>query len=115
MARPPKGRDDQRSETLRCRIRPAEYLRIRQAAERADLSVSDYARAMLLTGQVTIRQMQSLDAEAFEQLRRIGINLNQAVHKLHATGKIPPELASAASIVEAYILGMIDGGMIDGP
>lgn len=109
MARPPKGRDDQRSETLRCRMRPAEYLRIRQAAERAHLSLSDYARAMVLTGQVTIRQTQSLDPEALEQLRRIGINLNQAVHRLHATGEIPPELASAAAIVEAYILGIIDG------
>jgi hypothetical protein len=90
-------------------MRPAEYLRVRQTAERARLSVSDYARTMLLTGQVTIRQVQSLDADAIDQLRRIGINLNQAVHKLHATGKIPPELASAAAVVEEYILGMIDG------
>ena len=109
MARPPKGRDDQLSEMLRCRLRPAEYLRIRQAAQKADMSVSDFARRMLLSGQVTIRQMQSLDPEAFDQLRRIGINLNQAVHKLHATGRIPPELARAAAIVERYILGMIDG------
>ena len=79
-------------------------------AARARLSLSDYARRMLLTGQVTIRQVQSLDADAIEQLRKIGINLNQAVHKLHATGEIPPELASAAAIVEAYILGMIEGG-----
>ncbi len=52
MARPPKGRDDQRSETPRCRMRPAEYLRIRRAPQWADLSLSDYARLMLLTGQV---------------------------------------------------------------
>lgn len=109
MARPPKGRDDQLSEMLRCRLRPAEYLTVRQTAERARLSLSDYARRMLLTGQVTIRQVQSLDPEAMDHLRRIGINLNQAVHKLHATGKIPPELASAAAIVEAYLLGIIDG------
>jgi Mobilization protein NikA len=108
MARPPKGRDDQLSETLRCRMRPAEYLRVRQQAARARVSLSDYARTLLLTGQVTIRQVQSLDADAIDQLRKIGINLNQAVHKLHATGEIPPELASAAAVVEAYILGMID-------
>ena len=110
MARPPKGQDDQRSETLRCRMRPAEYLRILREAERAELSLSDYMRGMLLTGQVTIRQMQSLDPEAFDQLRRIGINLNQAVHKLHATGRIPPELARATAAVEDFILGMIDDG-----
>jgi len=109
MARPPKGRDDQLSEMLRCRVRPAEYLRIRQAADGAGLSVSEYARSMVLTGQVTIRQLGTLDAELVDQLRRIGINLNQAVHRLHATGEIPPELASAAAAVEAYILGIIDG------
>jgi hypothetical protein len=109
MARPPKGRDDQRSETLRCRMRPAEYLRIRRPAQRGELSLSDYARHMLLTGQVTIREMQSLDPESFDQLRRIGINLNQAVHKLHSTGRIPPELARASALVESFLLGIIDG------
>jgi hypothetical protein len=109
MARPPKGRDDQLSEMLRCRMRPAEYLKIRREAQRANMSLSDFTRTMLLSGTVTVRQMQTLDPEVFDQLRRIGINLNQAVHKLHATGRIPPELARAAAAVESYILGMIDG------
>jgi hypothetical protein len=109
MARPTKGRDDQLSEMLRCRLRPAEYLRIRQAAQAAGLTLSDYVRRMLLRGEVTIRQYRSLDPDVYDQLRRIGINLNQAVHKLHATGQIPPELARAAAVVEAFILGMMDG------
>ena len=109
MSRPPKGSDDQRSEFIRCRVRPGEYLRILKAAERAGLSPSEYTRRMLLSGEVAIRQMQSLDPEAFDQLRRIGINLNQAVHKLHSTGRIPPDLARAAAAVEGIILGMIDG------
>jgi hypothetical protein len=109
MPRPPKGGDEQRSETLRCRVRPADYLKVRRAAEGAGLSVSEYARRLVLTGEVTIRHLHSMDAEAVEQIRKIGVNLNQAVHKLHATGKIPPELASAAEAVERYILGIIDG------
>jgi hypothetical protein len=109
MARPRKGRDDQLSEMLRCRLRPAEYLRIRQAAQQANMSVSDYVRRMLLTGTVVIKKTRTLDPEVFDQLRRIGINLNQAVHKLHATGLIPPELARAAALVEAIVLGIADG------
>ena len=109
MARPSKGRDDQLSEMLRCRLRPAEYLRIRQAAQAAGLTLSDYIRRMLLRGEVTVRQSRSLDPDVYDQLRRIGVNLNQAVHKLHATGQIPPELARAAAVVEAFILGMMDG------
>ena len=109
MARPRKGRDDQLSEMLRCRLRPAEYLRIRHAAQKANMSVSDYTPRMLLSGTVIVKKTRSLDPAAYDQLRRIGINLNQAVHKLHSTGLIPPELARAAAIVEAFMLGMIDG------
>lgn len=108
MARPRKGRDTKLSETLRCRMRQAEFLRVRRAALSANLSLSEYARRMLLTGEVVLHQGRALDPEAFDQLRRIGINLNQAVHRLHSTGEIPPELASAAAIVEAFILGMIE-------
>jgi hypothetical protein len=109
MARPRKDRDDQFSEMLRCRLRPAEYLRIRQAAQKANMSLSDYVRRMLLSGTVIVRKTRTLDPEVYDQLRRIGINLNQAVHKLHATGLIPPELARAAAVVEAIVLGIADG------
>lgn len=108
MARPPKGEDDQLSEILRCRMRRGEYLRVVRNAAQANLSLSEYVRRMLLSGQVTIKQMRRLDPDGFDQLRRVGINLNQAVYKLHATGRIPPELASAAATVERIILGMID-------
>jgi hypothetical protein len=90
-------------------MRPAEYLRIRRAAQKANMSLSDFTRLMLLSGTAPVRQMQTFDPEVYDQLRRIGINLNQAVHKLHATGRIPPELARASAIVESFILGMIDG------
>lgn len=109
MARPRKGRDDQLSEMLRCRLRAAEYLRIRQAAHKANMSVSDYTRRMMLSGTVVIRKSRNLDPAVYDQLRRIGINLNQAVHKLHATGLIPPELTRAAAVVESLVLGIADG------
>jgi mobilization protein NikA len=109
MARPRIGRDDQLSEMLGCRLRPAEFLRIRQGAQKANMSVSDYTRRMLLSGTVVVKKTRSLDPEVYDQLRRIGINLNQAVHKLHATGLIPPELARAAAVVEAIVLGIADG------
>ncbi|NIQ95473.1 MAG: MobC family plasmid mobilization relaxosome protein, partial [Desulfuromonadales bacterium] len=60
----------------------------------AGLSPSAYARKMLLTGKVVRVQSSKLDPETLDQLRRIGVNLNQAVHKFHTTGKAPPELES---------------------
>lgn len=109
MARPRKGRDDQLSEMLRCRLRPDEYLRIRQSAQKANMSVSDYTRRMLLSGTVVVKRTRNLDPAVYDQLRRIGINLNQAVHKLNATGLIPPELARTAAVVESVVLGIVDG------
>ncbi len=107
MARPRKGRSDTLSETLRCRLRPVEYFRVRRAAVRANMSLSEYVRHMLLTGQLTITERPAIDPALFDQLRRIGINLNQAVHRLHATGEIPGDLARAAEKVEAFLLGMM--------
>lgn len=107
MARPRKGRSESLTETLRCRMRPVEYFRVRRAAVRANMSLSEYARHMLLTGSVTVTERPGIDPALFDQLRRIGINLNQAVHRLHATGEIPDDLARTALKVETFLLGMM--------
>ncbi len=110
MARPRKPAHELHSETVRFTVRPAEYVRIQQRAAAAGESLSDYARSMVLTGRVVVEQTRALDHAALDQLRRIGVNLNQAVHKLHATGRVPPELASAAATVERILLRIIDDG-----
>jgi hypothetical protein len=107
MARPRKGRSDSLTEILRCRMRPVEYFRVRRAAVRANMSLSEYARHMLLSGRLIITERPSVDPALFDQLRRIGINLNQAVHRLNATGEIPDDLASAAAKVETFLLGIM--------
>lgn len=111
MARPRKPTHDLRSETVRFTVRPSEYLRIQHGAAAAGESVSDYARDMVLKGRVVVSQApRKLDHAAFDQLRRIGVNLNQAVHKLHATGRMPPELARAAAAIERILLETIGDG-----
>lgn len=110
LARPRKPAHELHSETVRFTVRPAEYVRIQQRAAAAGESLSDYARSMVLKGRVVINETQTLDHAAFDQLRRIGVNLNQAVHKLHASGRVPPELARAAATVERIIMKLIDDG-----
>ncbi len=103
MARPRKPAHDLRSETVKFTVKPSEYLRIQQAAAAAGESLSDYARSMILKGRVVVQQTRSLDHAVFDQIRRIGVNLNQAVRKLHATGRLPPELPRAAATIERLL------------
>lgn len=110
MARPRKPAHDLSSEVIRFTVRPAEYLRIQHAAAAAGTTLSQYARSMVLKGRIVVKQTRGLDHEAFEQIRRIGVNLNQAVKVLNATGRMPPELPRAAATVEKFIIEMIDDG-----
>lgn len=78
MARPRKDRFEQRSQILHCRLLPAEYIRIHRIALAAGKSVSDYVRARLLDARAEIAESRkTLDPDLFDQLRRIGVNLNQ--------------------------------------
>lgn len=95
---------------VRFTVRPSEYLRIIEGADRAGTSVSSYARDMVLGGRVIVRRGRSLDYESFEQLRRIGVNLNQAVKLYHATGKPPAELAAAAERIDELLAELFGDG-----
>lgn len=110
MARPTLEPDERLSETLRVALRPVDKLAVFRAAALAGLSPSAYARKMLLTGKVVRVQTSKPDPETMDQLRRIGINLNQAVHKFHGTDEVPPELARAAAAVENFLFRHLDDG-----
>ncbi len=110
MARPPLEPEQRLSEVFRVAMRPADKLALLQAAAQAGMSPSNYGRKMLLTGQVVLLQTTRPDPATFDQLRRIGVNLNQAVYKFHATGEPPPELASTAQAVEDFLFSHLDHG-----
>ena len=110
MARPTLEPEERLSETLRVAMRPADKLAVFRAAALAGMSPSAYARKMLLTGKVVRVQTSKPDPETLDQLRRIGVNLNQAVHKFHATGELPPDLGSAAAAVEEFLFRHLDDG-----
>jgi uncharacterized protein (DUF1778 family) len=110
MARPRKPAHELRSETVKFTVKPSEYLRIQQAAAAAGESLSDYARSMILKGRVVVQHTRPFDHAVFDQIRRIGVNPNQAVHRLHATGRMPPELPRAAATIERLLLRIMADG-----
>ena len=57
---------------------------------------------------VVVKKSRSLDWSVVDQVPRIGVNLNQAVHVANATGEIPPDLARIAAYVEDLLMKEVE-------
>jgi hypothetical protein len=112
MPRPKKDTEERRSEALAFRLTPAERLRVEQAAIEAGLSASEYARELTLKGRVVMEQRIALDPAVFDQLRRIGVNLNQLARVVNQSKRAPPELARACAAVENFLVRELDAGSL---
>ena len=110
MARPRKAAKDRRSEIVRFAVRPDELVRIHKAAARSGRTASAYARAMALSGRVVIHQTRALPPEIFDQLRRIGVNLNQLARLANRKGDLPPGLGRLCATIELFIVQHISHG-----
>jgi hypothetical protein len=108
MPRPRKTTDDRRSEALGLRLTPAERIRVEQEAAGAGLSASEYARDKLLNGRVVIRQNRTLDHAAFDELRRIGVNLNQLTRLAHQRQQFPAGLQEVFARLDAVLTREMD-------
>ena len=103
MARPRKKPSERRSEMVRFTVTPAENIAIQDAAAEARQSVSSYARAMVLNGQVVIRQTRKLDHDTFVQLRRLGVNLHQLLRIAKTEGEVPKALNPLCVTIEKFV------------
>lgn len=110
MARPRKPPADRRTVSLSCRLTPAERLKVEHDALRAGLSASDYIRTLVLTGRIVVHENRTLDYQTYDQLRRIGVNLNQLARLANRTGKIPYELLKITAVLEQVITSQVTGG-----
>jgi hypothetical protein len=88
---------------------PTEGVVLQRAPHPAGLTLSDFVRAILVDGRLKVTQeVRTFDADLYDELRRIGVNLNQAVYKFHSTGDAPPQLLRAAAAVEKAVMDLID-------
>lgn len=96
MARPlePNTRD----KILTLRLTLNELIAVHDAASRAGLSVSEFARERLLKAHKArkrrVEPIPGIDPELWIQVRKIGVNLNQIAHRLNAAEVpfVPPDL-----------------------
>ncbi len=108
MARPKKQPAERRTVSLSCRVTLLERLRIDAAAAQAGLSPSEYIRRQALTGRVTVQGKRTLDPALFDQIRRIGVNLNQLTRVAHMEGKIPSGLRAVTAAIERLIVRSLE-------
>lgn len=91
MARPRKTAGERRDLQIGIRLTPSEAEALQTRAQAAGLSVTEYARRMMAHGQVRVVQSQEPDFAVLDQLRRIGVNLNQLARAMNTSGQEAPD------------------------
>jgi hypothetical protein len=85
-------------------------LQVEQAAQEAGLTPSEYARDLVLTGRVVVQRNRTLDHAVFDELRRIGVNLNQLTRLAHQRGEFPAGLEEVFATLDRLLVAELDGG-----
>mgnify|MGYP000419227504 CR=1 FL=1 len=83
--RPPKTAAEKHSETVRFRVTAAQMQTLQQSAAKSRLTLSEYARQMVLAGKV-IAPASPEELRLIAELTREKNNLNQLAHKANAAG-----------------------------
>jgi len=106
MARPKKQTEilSRRFPTVQCT--EEDLAIIHRNAEQAGMGVSQYVRHVVLSSQVVVRESR-FDFQTAEELRRIGVNINQQTKALNATGVMPIELRRLWGKLEAILDGVL--------
>ena len=108
MARPKLAPDKRLSERVSLNLSRSEYLRGIERAERAGLTLTEYARKQFVSGRVVVKQYRQLDHAVIDQIRRIGINLNQLTHLAHIKKHAPASLPRLLHRIEKFLIEQFD-------
>ena len=91
MSRPKIDEKEKRVVQVNIRLTTDEDTKINGYATASGLSPANWIRQKAFTGKNPPVRMSPLDASIYQELKRIGVNLNQAAHKLNQ-GDFPKEL-----------------------
>ena len=96
MTRPPKETDMKREHRVTIRLTDTEFSIIENAAEQAEMSISEYMRTQTMQGQVNARFEIVADVAEIKKLigefGKIGSNLNQIARYFNQGGIISTEM-----------------------
>lgn len=104
MARPKKPPHELHTETVRVPLRAVDLARLQSKADKAETTITDFVRASALGKKLTVVQSTAPDFDTVEQLRRIGVNLNQIAKAMNAQQTMQPsELVSVCAKLETLL------------
>ena len=90
MARPKIDPAKKRTESVRVSLSPVELAQLNAKAERGETTVTAFVRASALGKSVTVQQSTAPDFATRDELRRIGVNLNQIAKQMNAQKTVAP-------------------------
>ena len=108
MARPKKNLSEKHTcviPPIRCTT--SERNDIKAKAKSLGLTMSEYIRRMAIDGKI-VKQQSKYDFEFINQIRRIGVNINQQTKRLNGTGEVSPELKSLWSKLNSVLEDILE-------
>lgn len=102
MARPKLDPAQRRTQQVSISLSPAEFAALKAKADRAETNVTAFARSAALGQKVSVTESTAPDFLTRNELRRIGVNLNQIAKALNAQQEaLPVSLVSACEKLDA--------------
>ena len=91
MSRPRVNENDRRIVQVNIRLTIEESNSVNEYATTSGLSPANWIRHKIFTGKNPPARLSPLDASIYQELKKIGVNLNQAAHKLNQ-GDFPNDM-----------------------
>jgi hypothetical protein len=116
MGRPHVDDKDKRVVQVNIRLTEDEYKKVSTYASDCDLTPANWIRKKVFTGKFPSPKLSVIDSFTYQELRKIGVNLNQAIHKINE-GEVPKFflgiLLNLKKCIEHILNLMIDDGKSD--
>lgn len=114
MARPQKSPEERRTQQVNVALSPVEIAALQSKADEAKTTVTAFVRASALNKRVTVKKSDAPDFMTRNELRRIGVNLNQIARALNeGRGHVPEDLSNVCNQLEALFDRWLDHGSQD--
>jgi hypothetical protein len=113
MARPKKADDAKRECIVTLRCTEAERAALQSKAAAVSMTQGAYLREMAISGRVVVKQTTAPDFELVNQMRKIGVNLNQIAKVANATGAMPATLSHTLTEVETALFRLLKASGVE--
>lgn len=102
MARPRKDDNEKRLVQVNIRLTKGEAMKLENLAASSGLSPANLIRYKFFSGRFPEPKQSPLEGEIYHELKKIGVNLNQATHKINS-GEMPGDYRNILMILLAKL------------